>query len=363
MKAALQGLKGRAPSAGFVFASAKHSLALALDVARELTGTHEILGATTAGEITERGLLHGGIAVWLMASDDLRRTMVLADQVKSAPGRAAERLASGIPAGSAANATILLVDGLAGTGEAIIESMRQRLGPMHDLVGGAAGDDGAFTGTLVGAPGTCATDMAVGLHLSGPRPLGIGVDCGLVPTTEVMRVSRAVDNVVHELDGRPAFDIYRELAKKKGVELDPAKAGEFLINNELGIMVFDTMKKARAPLGVGADGSLTLAAAIPTGARVCVLGGSPDQLVTAAKNAALEAQRMLNGPAAGILLFDCICRGTLLAGSFQREIDAVRSVFPSVPIGGFLTYGEIARYRGRLDGWHNTTAVVVAIPA
>jgi hypothetical protein len=27
-----------------------------------------------------------------------------------------------------------------------------------------------------------------------------------------------------------------------------------------------------------------------------------------------------------------------------------------------LTYGEIARYHGRLEGWHNTTAVVVAIP-
>ena len=41
----------------------------------------------------------------------------------------------------------------------------------------------------------------------------------------------------------------------------------------------------------------------------------------------------------------------------------MRSVFPGVPIAGFLTYGEIARYSGRLDGWHNTTAVVTAIPA
>ncbi|MBS1153045.1 MAG: hypothetical protein H6Q89_4743 [Myxococcaceae bacterium] len=30
---------------------------------------------------------------------------------------------------------------------------------------------------------------------------------------------------------------------------------------------------------------------------------------------------------------------------------------------GFLSYGEIARFRGRLDGWHNTTTVVTAIPA
>jgi len=30
---------------------------------------------------------------------------------------------------------------------------------------------------------------------------------------------------------------------------------------------------------------------------------------------------------------------------------------------GFNTYGEIARVRGQLSGFHNTTAVVAALPA
>jgi small ligand-binding sensory domain FIST len=49
--------------------------------------------------------------------------------------------------------------------------------------------------------------------------------------------------------------------------------------------------------------------------------------------------------------------------SFSREIEAVRAAFPGVPVAGFLTYGEIARFKGHMDGWHNTTAVVAAIPA
>jgi hypothetical protein len=49
--------------------------------------------------------------------------------------------------------------------------------------------------------------------------------------------------------------------------------------------------------------------------------------------------------------------------STAGELTAVRSVFPDVPVAGLLTYGEIARFKGRLDGWHNTTAVVTAIPA
>ena len=94
-----------------------------------------------------------------------------------------------------------------------------------------------------------------------------------------------------------------------------------------------------------------------------ILDGDPDNMVEAARSAANEAKSNLMGePAAGVLLFDCVCRGMILKTQFQREIDAVRSVFGAVPVAGFLTYGEIARYKGRLDGWHNATAVVVAIP-
>jgi hypothetical protein len=53
----------------------------------------------------------------------------------------------------------------------------------------------------------------------------------------------------------------------------------------------------------------------------------------------------------------------ILGDGFQREIEAVRSVFGDVPVAGFLTYGEIACYRGRFGGWHNATAVVLAVPA
>jgi hypothetical protein len=86
-------------------------------------------------------------------------------------------------------------------------------------------------------------------------------------------------------------------------------------------------------------------------------------MVAACRNAAMNAKENLGaGPASGVLVFDCICRGMILGREFQREIDAVKDVFPDTPIAGFLTYGEIAKFRGKLDGWHNATAVVAAIP-
>src|SRR4029453_12006548 len=92
---------------------------------------------------------------------------------------------------------------------------------------------------------------------------------------------------------RPAFDVYREYAASKGVSLEPATAGSFLIGNELGIVVFDEIKRARRPLSVGADGSLSCAAEIPEGAHVAILDGEADSMVEAARRAAEEAHRNL----------------------------------------------------------------------
>jgi methyl-accepting chemotaxis protein len=178
-----------------------------------------------------------------------------------------------------------------------------------------------------------------------------------------MRVTKAVGNVVHELDGEPAFEVYKRHGAERGIELMRESASPYLIANELGIHFFDKISRARAPLSVGLDGSLICAAEIPKGSMVSILDGVPDSMVEAAKSAAQEAREHLGGEqAAGILLFDCVCRGMILKDEFRREIEAVRDVFGDVPIAGFLTYGEIARYQGNLDGWHNATAVVVAIP-
>src|SRR5262249_33948676 len=131
----------------------------------------------------------------------------------------------------------------------------------------------------VGGRARAGRQGATALHRFSTRPWGVGVDHGLQPTTDRMRVTRASRNVVQEIDGRPAFDVYKDYAARRGVELSAATAGPFLIGNELGIYVFDEIKKARAPLSVGTDGSLTCAAEIPEGAYVSILDGQPARMV------------------------------------------------------------------------------------
>ena len=365
-------LQGAPPSLGIVFASPRHDLGTALASAKRAMPATTFVGSTTAGEITEQGLTRGGLAMMLLSTADMQLELRTANDVKADPKRAASELGRGFSeaagkaasSGFAASSTMLLVDGLNGAGEELVGELLGTTRRFQQVVGGAAGDDGAFKATHVGHAGSAATDSAVALHVFSRQPWGVGVDHGLRPTTERMQVTRAAKNVVHEIDGRPAFDVYRDHAAKRGTSLTPESAGGFLIGNELGIYFFDKLHRARAPLAVGPDGSLACAGEIPQGASVCILDGEPDSMVAAAGRAAQEARKSLGGAdAAAVLLFDCVCRGMILDGSFSREIEAVRAEFPGVPVAGFLTYGEIARFKGHMDGWHNTTAVVTAIPA
>ncbi|MEI9947781.1 MAG: FIST N-terminal domain-containing protein [Pseudomonadota bacterium] len=104
---------------------------------------------------------------------------------------------------------------------------------------------------------TVAADSAVALHVFSRKPWGVGVDHGLRPTSSPMRVTRAKDNVVHEIDGAPAFEAYRAHAAKRGITLSHANAAPYMIANEIGIHFFERitvharrfrpMPRARSP--------------------------------------------------------------------------------------------------------------------
>jgi len=367
-----QATLGGAPvTFGVVFASPQQDLAAAVSTAAAETGCGSIIGCTTAGELTERGLVHGGVATMLVSAPESVHAAGFTRRVKESDGAAARQLCSAFPetaarasaAGYPHSTTLLLIDGLAGTGERVLKQIMQGTRPFQQVVGGGAADAGAFRETLVAAPGSCGTNAAAVLHVFGGRRWGVGVDHGLRPQSPKMVVTRADGNVVLELDRQPAFEVYRAYAKGRGVTLTPENAGLFLINNELGVFLLDQLRCARAPLRVTPEGGLACASDIPQGSTVSILDGDVESMVAAAGRAAAEARENLGGadPAA-VLLFDCIARHTIMGSSFHQEIEAVRKVFPGIPMAGFLTYGEIARYRGRLDGWHNTTAVVTAIP-
>lgn len=332
----------------------------------------KLIGCHTAGELTEAGAMRGSVVVLLLASDSLLVHTASASGVHTEPAAVAKGLSMGFgelvkratSRGLGVSTTVLLTDPLGGTAESLVKELLANTRLFQQLVGGAAGDDGQFRVASVGGPTVAGPNVAAAAHVFDAKPWGVGVDHGLTSDTGPVTVTRANGTVVHELDGRPAFEVYRNYAATQGVALGPGNAAAFLATHPLGVLFLDQLRSVRAPMAVGQKGALHLLAELGPGAQVTVLHSEPGSLAAACGRAAAQAKESLGGvKVAGVLVFDCVCRGLMLGREFQQEIDAVRGVFPETPIAGFLGYGQVARYRGKLDGWHNAVVVVVAIPA
>jgi len=117
-----------------------------------------------------------------------------------------------------------------------VESIVESTQALHQVVGGAAGDEGKFQATHVGEPERrSGSDMAAAVHIFGRTPFGVGIGHGLEATTAKMRVTRAKGNVVHEIDGRPAFAVYEEHARKRRRDARTREpAGEYLTRQRAG---------------------------------------------------------------------------------------------------------------------------------
>jgi len=364
-------LDEREPDLTLLFASPEHPLQNVLAAARgKLAGT--VIACSTAGEIDGVDMQQGGIAAFMFAWGNAQHraeplTPLEADGESAAIALTAAHVnlsASARVEGQTAGISLVFGDGLHPGFEALVAKMRQRLPPHHAVVGGGAGDGGRLERTFVGLDGAVASAAATAVHIASASPWGVGVGHGAEPIGERMTVTKASGNVVHELDGRPALEVYRELAERRGIALaDDAAVKQLLIEYELGIHFFDDLARVRAGVATMPDGSVVCAGEVPEGASVSFVHGDPERYVAAAQAAAQSAKDALGqAEVAGVLVISCVTRGIVIGERYGEEVAAVRRVFGDAPVGGFLSYGEVARVRGKMDGYHNNSLVVVAVP-
>ena len=362
------------PVLGIVFASSKLDLTGVARGIREVVPEGvPVIGCSTAGEFVTDRISSGGAALALIASDEITVATTLATGLRAGTARCVRQLVDGVTrsrrplpgdGGSATQRTVLLLsDGMAGDGEGLVDTLAMELGGGVSLVGGAAGDDAAFKETVVLLDGRVAKDAAVVCEMTTRKRVGIGVHHGWCAASRRGTVTQAEGARLIAIDGRPAIEFYREYARQKGVELTPENQNQFVFTHELGIVLMNDELKVRAPLSVLGDGSIHCTTEVPTGQQVAIVEGDHGAIVAAARQASATAVRQLGGQRpAGCIVFDCVARKMVLGEGFHREVEAFAEA-TRVPVIGFNTYGEIARVRGQLSGFHNTTAVVCVLPA
>jgi len=365
-----RGLDGARPVLVMAFASTEQPLT---DVSLALTRAFPeatVLGSSTSGEFVETGDAKGAVAAVAIAGDFVVHAGIgkdLAADPESAV-RAATKSFPETVEGYPHSTGVLLLDPMAGNGEMATLLTAGALGGDVKLAGGAAGDDLQMQRTWVSCGSEAAPDALVAALIYSKVPLGVGVSHGHEPISEPLEVTRSEGGVLHEVDGRPAWDVWvektREQAAKVGIDpstLEGDAVGGFLLRYEAGLASGDEYK-IRAPLSRNDDGSLAMACGVPEGARIRITESVPERQIASAREAAERAKAQLEGEAAGAIVFDCICRNLILAERFSDAVRGMSEALGGVPLAGFETYGEIALDVGDFSGFHNTTTVVLAFP-
>lgn len=353
-----------------LFASSTRPLAGLMEAVSGAFPQAVVLGATTAGEFSEEGDSKGSVSA-VAISGDFRVFAGLGEGLQASPERAIEQALEGLPRevqGYPCCTALLLLDPLAGNGEEVTLLAAAMLGEGVRLAGGAAGDDLQMKQTWVGLGPRAASDAVVIGLIFSRQPLGVGVCHGHEPISRPIRVTKASGGVVNELEGRPAWDVWREETKlrasERGIDverLEAADEGAFLLRFEAGLAAGENFK-IRAPLS-RSGGALNFACGVPEGAVVRITESVPERQIESARLAARLAREQLRGrEVAGALVFDCICRKLILGERFQDAVKSMSEELGGVPLAGFETYGEIALDVGDMSGFHNTTSVVLAFP-
>jgi len=323
----------------------------------------QIVGCTTSGEISPNGVFDDSI-------------QITAIQWQKVLQRVAQSKSSGMQdsfetAANLANQlnsddlrTVLVIsDGLNINGSELISGFQSVLGDTP-IIGGLAGDGGAFVNTLQMFNETVSDHMVIAVGLYGDALItSSGALGGWRPYGPPRKVTRSEKNVVYELDGKPALSLYQMYigaAFSKGLPGSGLKFPLAIIEEGKR-----EVEKIRTLLAVDeSNNSLTFAGNVEEGETVRLCQTNHDRLVEGAGAAAtlvldgLEANKTNQTGLA--LCVSCVGRKGVMAEDVVDEVKLVQQLLgPQTNIAGFYSYGEIAPRPNTTDSvLHNQTMTI-----
>jgi hypothetical protein len=326
--------------------------------------TRTLVGCTTDGEISSEGFSTGTAVLGGIVTDQIDFQVAQVTKLGQDSEEAGKELARALPPET--SYVQLFSDGITGNGCAILRGLAAVLGRPIPISGGTAGDGGEFVRTWQFAGDQVLTDAAVAISFSGDFKVGTGVRSGWSPLGIAKRVTRASGNVLYELGGQPALEVYERFLGKHAERL-PAVGVEYPLGlvDETGNCGGGDYYLLRATMSVNRqEGSITFAGEIPEGAMVRMTCGDTSAILDATSQAMEMAQDDLGDRTLAMVFFySCMARKIVLGRRTKEEVERIRlKVGKEIPILGFYTYGEYCRVKaGGRSFFHNETATVSLI--
>lgn len=209
------------------------------------------------------------------------------------------------------------------------------------LVGGLTASRGRFRQMA----GTITEGGLSGVLFSEDVVVASGLSQGCSPIGPVHEVTRAKDNVVLELDGRTALDVFREdigevlsrdLNRIAGyihaaLPIAGTDTGDYLVRNVMGI---DPQ-----------NGWIAIGERLSAHDKVMFVRRDGASAMSDLERMADNVARRADGALAGGLYYSCVARGPNLFGRNSEELTAIGDRLGDVPLVGFYANGEISNSR------------------
>jgi hypothetical protein len=356
-------LEGEAPQAGIVFAAVDLEYQEILSGIRNKWPDLQLVGCTTDGESSSRlGFVDDSVTLTLLCSDTIEITTGIgrgvSQDVEKATSEAVEQarnaatLEPGLCVITPASMTV--------SSEAIVNGVKQALGPDTPLYGANAGDQWQFVETFQFFNDEVLSDAVPLIMFSGPISISGAVQSGWKTIGSIGTVTKAEGNVVFEIDEQPALDFYRNLLGPDATPTGDRPLAILDANKEINRL------RASIEAYDPETGSITFFGDFSVGDQVQVTVANRNEILDGTRASVRMARDSFpDGQAPeAVMFFSCSGRKLLLGTRTGEEYDILKEeIGADLPMFGFYGYGEIGPSITGESGceFHNETFVTVLI--
>jgi len=303
-----------------------------------------LIGCSTAGEILGDEVLDSTI---VLTAVKFEKTNIIMEEVDLGSYKldsfSAGRALSNQLKGPDLRHIFVLSDGLIVNGAELVKGLHIDLDKSVSITGGLAGDGANFDKTFVIAGSKIASKKIVALGLYGPElKIGFGSKGGWDSFGIERLVTKSENNVLYELDGQPALELYKSFLGDMAKDL-PGSGLLFPLSmrdedNQIPVV--------RTILAIDEkNGSLTFAGNIPQGSYVRLMKANIDRIIGGAEQSAITTKESTENQHQLAFLISCVGRRLVMKQLVEEEVEAVNDVFDkNIYTTGFYSYGEIAPF-------------------
>jgi hypothetical protein len=320
----------------------------------------QIIGCSTSGEIIGTEVNDDSLAVTAILFE---KTMLQFSFLEVEDSIDSFKIASQLVSPLINNSLrhlLVLSDGLNVNGSELVRGFRDILPDSVSLTGGLAGDGPDFIETFVfDEKGFPQTKLIAAIGFYGDSiQVGYGSFGGWDSFGIDRKITKSEENVLYEIDGTPALELYKSFLGDKASEL-PASGLLFPLSLRTE---YDQIPVVRTILSINEmEQSITFAGDMTEGAYVKFMKANVDRLINGSIKAAqtsIENNHDISPEFA--LLISCVGRKLVLKQLVEEEVEAASQILgKETVITGFYSYGEISPFSsGAQCELHNQTMTI-----